>query len=171
MRATETGLVTAADGWQDAGFGNGEGDQLLDDPEDYFGACGDVELLEKAVEVRVRGVLVHAEAAGDLFLREVVEDALNNLQLTRGDAQRRGDFGPGVVAEDCCAAQFLVLGAFWFRSHGARLTDQPREQKGRELNTPRQRHREAPSQQACQAAPEWARLRLVAVRPGKFAVF
>ncbi len=105
-----------------------------------------------------------AKPAGDLLSREVVTDSLNDLQLARSEAQRLGDVRPGVVAEHCGAAQFLVLGAFWFRSHGVGLIYLPSEQKGRELNTPRQRRHEAPSKKARQAAPDGARARTVSWR-------
>jgi hypothetical protein len=108
-QGTSAALVTGTDGGEHAGFGQGEGDHLFHDPEDKLSARGDRELYEKAVQVGVRRVLVHFESAGDPLLCEIVEDALDDLDLALGDAQRFGDLGPSVDAEDCGSEQFPLL--------------------------------------------------------------
>jgi hypothetical protein len=102
-------LVTATDGGEHAGFSEGEGDHLLHDPQNQFGAGGDVEFLKEAVQVGVRRVLVHVESGGDPLLCVIIKDALDDLDLALGDAQRLGDLGPSVVAEDCGSEQFPLL--------------------------------------------------------------
>jgi hypothetical protein len=101
--------MTGTDGGEHTGFGKGEGDHLLHDPEDKVGAGGDGEFYEKAVQVGVRRVLGHVETVGDCGLGEVVKNALDDLELALGDGQRLGDLGPGVVAENPGSEQFPVL--------------------------------------------------------------
>ena len=49
------------------------------------------------------------ESFGNVHLVSIVKDALDDLDLALGDAQRLGDLGPGVVAEDCGTEQFPLL--------------------------------------------------------------
>ena len=109
-QGTSAALMTGTDGGEHAGFSQGEGNHLFHDPEDKLGARVDGELYEKAVQVGVRRVLGHFESAGDPLLCEIVEDALDDLDLAFGDAQRLGDLGPSMVAEDCGSEQFPLSG-------------------------------------------------------------
>ena len=49
------------------------------------------------------------EPLGNVHLVFIVKDALDDLQLALGDAQRLGDLGPSVGAEDCGSEQFPLL--------------------------------------------------------------
>lgn len=81
MQAATAGVVAAADGGKNSGFGKGEGDQLFHDPQHKFGAGGDGEFLEQTVQMGVYRVLRYAESAGNARLVVIVKDALDNLQL------------------------------------------------------------------------------------------
>ena len=115
VAAAIAGAMMRADGRKYAGFREGEGDHLLHDSQDEFRAGGDVQLLEQAVEMRVGSVRGDAKPVGDCGLVEIVEDGLDDLQLAVGDAEGRGDFKPGPVAEQRGAEQFP-----WLRQAGSR---------------------------------------------------
>lgn len=94
-----TARVVAADRRKRAGFGKGEGDQLLHDPQDKVGSGGNFEFLKQAVQMGVYRVFRNVKATGDTGFREIVKNTLDNLQLAPGDAQGAGDFSPGMIVE------------------------------------------------------------------------
>lgn len=49
-------VMVRANGRKHSGFGQGERNHLFHDPQDEFGAGGDVQLLEQAVQVGVSGI-------------------------------------------------------------------------------------------------------------------
>ena len=59
--------------------------------------------------MHVDGVGRNLESFGNVHLVFIVKDALDDLDLSLGDAQRLGDLGPSVVAEDCGSEQFPPL--------------------------------------------------------------
>ena len=92
--------MAAANGRERASLGTGEVDHLLHDAQNQLGACGDGQLLEKAVQMRVDGVFRNLETHGNAPLLETVKDALDNLQLTLREAQSFGNFKPSLLAEE-----------------------------------------------------------------------
>lgn len=100
MAATIAAVVPGANGRKHAGFGQGEGEHLLHDSQDKFGAGGDVELLKQAVQVRVRGVRRNTETLGDACLGEIVKHALDNLHLALRQTQGAANLKPGIFAEE-----------------------------------------------------------------------
>ena len=83
---TIAGLVAGANGGKHGGFGKGERDHLLHNPQDQFGPAGNVELLEQSVQMHVNRVGRKFEAFGNVRLVLIVKDALDNLQLAFRDA-------------------------------------------------------------------------------------
>jgi hypothetical protein len=98
MQAATTSMATA--NWRErAGFGTGEADHLLHDAQNQIGACSDGEFLEKAIQMRVNGVFRDFEPPGNPPLREIVKDALDNLQFAFCQAQRASNLKPSKIAE------------------------------------------------------------------------
>ena len=69
--------------------------------------------------MRMNGVFRNEESLGNARLREIVKDALYNLQLALGQAQFGTDLKPGMVAEQRRSAQ-LALGIAP-AGHGVRM--------------------------------------------------
>jgi hypothetical protein len=101
-------VMAGANGGKHAGFGQGQGNHLLDDPQDKLGASGDVEFLEEAVQMRVNGVSRYAESTGNLRLREIVKDALDDLQLALRQGLSAANLKPGMIAEQGSSPQLAV---------------------------------------------------------------
>lgn len=99
MQATAAAVMAGANGRKHAGFGQGEGEHLLHDSQDKFGAGGDVDFLEEAVQMRVRGVLGNSQTLSDPCLWEIVKDALDDLQLALRDAEGVCNLKPGMFGE------------------------------------------------------------------------
>ena len=100
MQTATAGVVAGANGGKHGGFRKRERDHLLHNPQNQFGAAGDVEFLEQAVQVHVDGVGRKLEVFGNLHLVEIIKDALDNLQFTLRDIQCAGNLMPSMVAEE-----------------------------------------------------------------------
>jgi len=93
-------LVAGANGGKHGGFGKGERDHLLHNPQDQFGAAGDTEFLEQAVQMHVNRVRRKLESLGNVRFTLIVENTLDNLQFTLRDAQAAGNLKPSMIAEE-----------------------------------------------------------------------
>lgn len=100
MQAAIPDVMAGANGGKHAGFGKGKGDHLLHDPQHKLGAGGDVDLLEEAVQMRVRGVFGNLQTLGDPCLWKIVKDALDDLQLALCDAEGVCNLKPGMFGEE-----------------------------------------------------------------------
>jgi len=96
---TIAGLVAGANGWKHGGFCKRERDHLLHNPQNQFGAAGDGEFLEQAVQVHVNRVWRKLEALGNFRLVLIVKDGFDDLQLALRDTQGAGNLKPGMVGE------------------------------------------------------------------------
>ena len=99
VQAAAAGVALAADRGKCPGFGEGERNHLFHDAQDEVGSGGHRQFFEQAVQMGVYGVFRYAETAGDACFRQIVENALNNLQFALGEIQGAGDFGPGIVIQ------------------------------------------------------------------------
>ena len=108
VQATAAGVVVAANGGKNAGFGQSEANHLLHDAQNQLGAGGDGEFFEQAVQMCVNGVFRNAESLGDPGFRQIIKDALNHLQLTLRQTQLGTDLKPSMVAEECGSAQLAA---------------------------------------------------------------
>ena len=91
--------MAAANGRERAGFGTGEGDHLFHDAQNQFGARGDGEFFEKAVQMRVDSVIRDIEPPGNPCLGRLSKTPLNNLQFALREAQGAGNLKPSMFAE------------------------------------------------------------------------
>ena len=99
VQAASAGVVTGANGGKHGGFGKGERDHLLHNPQDQLGAAGDVEFLEQPVHVHMNRVGRKLEVSGNVPLVLIVKDSLDDLQLALRDVQGAGNLMPGMVGE------------------------------------------------------------------------
>ena len=99
MHTAISSVLVWTNGGKDGGFGKRERDHLLHDPQNQLGATGDVELLEKPVQVHVNGVRRNLELFSNRRLVLIVENALDNLQFAPGDFQRAANLKPSMIGE------------------------------------------------------------------------
>ena len=102
-------VMVGADGRKHAVVRQGEGDHLLHDSQDEFGAGGDVQFLKQSIQVRVRGVGGNAKATGNGSFVEIVKDGPNDLQLALCDVEGGSNLKPSVIAEHGSAEQLQWL--------------------------------------------------------------
>ena len=107
MQATTTGM-SAANGRKCADLGTCEPDHLLHDSQNQLGASGDGQFLEKAVQMRMNGVIGNMKALGNPAFRKIVKHALDNLQLSFCKAQRPRNLKPSLIAKNCRSLQFAL---------------------------------------------------------------
>ena len=93
-------MMAAANWGKHAGFRKGEGDHLFHDAQNQLGPGGDGEFLKKSVQMRVDSVIRDLETPGNPCFREIVKDALDNLQLAFCQAQGACNLKPGMIAEE-----------------------------------------------------------------------
>ena len=99
MQAATAGM-SSANGRERAGLGTRQSDHLLHDSQNQCCPGGDIELLEKAVQMRVDGVIRDLEPPGYARFREIVKDASDDLRFTLGEAQSPGNLKPSVIVEN-----------------------------------------------------------------------
>jgi len=92
--------MKAANGRERAGLGTCEVDHLHHDSQDHCSPGGDIELREKAVQMRVNGVIRDLEPPGYPCLWQIVKNTLDDLHFTLGEAQSLGNLNPSLIVEN-----------------------------------------------------------------------
>lgn len=74
-------------------------EHLFHHPQDEFSPRSDGQLFEQPVQMGMGSVLRNVQSPGNPHLREIVENALNDLQLPVRNTKRMRDLKPSLFAK------------------------------------------------------------------------